>query len=285
MRNKDFVVFILSHGRADRVYTIKTLEKYKYTGDWYIICDNEDETLEDYYRYFGKDKVIVFDKLAKSKECDTLDNLDARNIVLFARNSCHEIAKKLGYRYFLELDDDYKSFLFRYPEGDKLGSAHPKSLDDIFDAVLDFYKDLPSIKTITFAQGGDFIGGLDGGKYKQGILRKAMNTFFCDVQNPFTFIGRINEDVNTYCLYGSQGNLFLTITDVMINQVDTQANLGGLTDSYLSLGTYIKSFYTVMCCPSSVKISAMITNHQRIHHIIDWDRTVPKIISDRFKIK
>lgn len=51
--------------------TLKTLEKCGYTGKWYIICDNEDKTLQDYYTNFGEENVIVFDKLAKSKEFDT----------------------------------------------------------------------------------------------------------------------------------------------------------------------------------------------------------------------
>lgn len=233
MRNKDFVVFILSHGRANNIYTIKALKKWNYTGDWYIICDNEDKTIEQYYENFGKDRVIVFDKLAISKTFDTFDLSDDRKTIVYARNVCFDIAKKLGYRYFLELDDDYKEFQFRFPENNKLKLVYPLSLDDVFDAMLDYYKSINCL-SLAFAQGGDFIGGLES-RYSQKVLRKAMNTFFCDVQRPFTFIGRINEDVNTYCLLGSKGELFLTITDMMINQADTQINSGGMSDVYNSL--------------------------------------------------
>ena len=130
-----------------------------------------------------------------------------------------------------------------------------------------------------------FYGGADGGNIKKKILRKAMNTFFCSTERPFKFIGRINEDVNTYCYYGSQGNLFLTLLEASINQMDSQTNKGGMTDAYNALGTYTKSFYTVLCCPSCVKLSVMISRHPRIHHIVSWENCVPKIISDRFKIK
>ncbi len=47
MRN-DFAVLILSHGRADRVYTIPTLRKGGYTGKIYIVVDNEDEQQDEY---------------------------------------------------------------------------------------------------------------------------------------------------------------------------------------------------------------------------------------------
>ena len=55
------------------------------------------------------------------------------------------------------------------------------------------------------AQGGDFIGGAKSLNFRKGILRKAMNTFICDTERPFTFVGRINEDVNTYVTLGSRG--------------------------------------------------------------------------------
>ena len=46
MRN-DFAVFILSHGRANNLITLKTLDKIGYTGKTYIIIDNEDEQEEE----------------------------------------------------------------------------------------------------------------------------------------------------------------------------------------------------------------------------------------------
>ena len=283
MRN-DFAIFILSHGRANNMKTIDTLKRCGYTGKWYIVCDNEDKTIEDYYNNFGKENIIVFDKLEKSKTCDTMDNLSARNIVLFARNSCHEIAKRLGLTYFLELDDDYTEFRSRVWNGNKLTSVYCKDLDSIINEVIDFLESSNAV-TVAFAQTGDFIGGVESKIYKEKVLRKAMNSFFCKVDRPFEFLGRINEDTNAYSFLGSQGKLFLTIADMTLNQQDTQQNSGGLTESYLSLGTYAKSFYTVMCSPSAVKVSEMGCGHRRLHHLVYWEYCVPKIISDRFKIK
>lgn len=39
----DFCVFILTHGRADNVVTLKTLLADGYTGDWYMVIDDEDD--------------------------------------------------------------------------------------------------------------------------------------------------------------------------------------------------------------------------------------------------
>lgn len=79
--------------------------------------------------------------------------------------------------------------------------------------------------------------------------------------------------------------MFLTYTDIVIEQVQTQKNKKGLTDIYLDLGTYVKSFYSVMCCPSCVTINMMdgTKKTMRLHHNASWNNCTPKIISDRYK--
>lgn len=112
-----------------------------------------------------------------------------------------------------------------------------------------------------------------------------MNTFFCDVEKPFKFIGRINEDVNTYTRLGSTGWLGLTITDGQMKQKQTQANRGGMSNVYLDSGTYLKSFYSVMGMPSAVKIAEMGDKHKRIHHNVEWGHCVPMILNEIHKKK
>ena len=281
MRN-DFAVFILSHGRANNVKTLTTIKNCGYTGKWYIIIDNEDKQAQEYYENFGKDHVVMFDKIEKAKHVDTCDIQQARNIVLFARNSCHDIAKELGLTYFLELDDDYIEFRERYEKNGTLSSRFVLDFDSICNEMIEFLETSGAL-TIAFAQMGDFIGGLDCAMFKQRLTRKCMNSFFCKVDRPFQFLGRINEDVNAYCLLGTQGKLMLTIADIALNQVDTQQNSGGLTESYLDNGTYVKSFYSVICCPSCVKVAEMGVNHKRFHHLVNWDNCLPKILSDRYR--
>ena len=112
-----------------------------------------------------------------------------------------------------------------------------------------------------------------------------MNSFFCKTDRPFKFVGTINEDVNAYVGLGAKGELFFTIGNISLNQADTQQNSGGLTDIYLDLGTYVKSFYTVICNPSCVKVRLMGDNHFRLHHMIQWNNAVPKIINEKYKKK
>jgi hypothetical protein len=213
-----------------------------------------------------------------------MDLSEDRRTIVYARNVCFEIAKEIGCRFFLELDDDYQSFSYRYPseDGKKLLDKECKNLDAAFEYMIDFLQKT-NADTVAFAQGGDFIGGADNGNYRKKVLRKAMNTFFCDAEKPFKFVGRINEDVNTYTVLGSVGWLGLTITDASIVQMQTQNNKGGMSEVYIDSGTYLKSFYSVMGMPSAVKIAAMGDKNMRIHHNVSWEHCVPMILNERYR--
>lgn len=282
MLRNDFCVFILTHGRADRVYTYKTIRNEGYTGPIYLVVDNEDDQVDEYIRRYGEKYVIIFDKAARAEKTDVADIVQDRRSVIYARNECFDIARGLGYRYFLELDDDYTDFQYRFEQDGRLGIKSASDLDTLFEYMLRFLDDSKAM-TVAFAQGGDMIGGAQAGTFKKRLLRKAMNTFFCDTEKPFEFIGRINEDVNMYVLLGSRGKLILTYVPVMICQKQTQSNAGGWTEVYLERGTYVKSFYSVIVNPSAVKIGEMGDKHRRIHHSVNWDRCVPQILNEKWK--
>lgn len=280
MKHKDFACFILTHGRPTLQKTYKTLKKQGYKGPIYLIVDDEDDCLDEYKRLYG-DQVIVFSKDKAAEHTDKGDNLQKKNIVVFARNVCHDIAKDLGLEYFLELDDDYTAFHYRWPKGNKLMVFTPKKIEPVFDAYLDFL-DVSGALSVCFMQGGDFIGGAHDFE-KKGISRKAMNTFFCRTDRPFKFRGRINEDVCTYVCLAHKGHLFFSTNQISIRQTDTQQSQGGLTDVYLESGTYMKSFYSVIMCPSAVKVSALKDTASRYHHKIDWNACAPKILKEKYR--
>jgi len=280
--NSDFCAFILTHGRPDNVKTEKTLRARGYTGKIFYIVDDKDKTLPKYIENFGSD-VVVFSKMEIATETDPCDNFNNFASVLFARNATFGIAENLGYKYFIQLDDDYNDFRYKYNSKGYYGDWGIKSLDAIFDIMLKYYKRAP-ILSIAMSQGGDFIGGRNGtaGELRKP-KRKAMNSFICSTDRPFKFLGILNDDVNTYLSLGNKGHIFLTIPDVALQQAQTQASDGGLTDIYLEYGTYVKSFYSVIINPSCVKINLMGGKFKRLHHKIKWNNAVPKIISEEFK--
>ena len=290
MKNKDFVAMILSHGRPNDVYTYKTLRKHNYTGDILIVVDNEDKTIDEYKKNF--DNVVVFNKQKIANEIDQGDNLNDLRTTTHARNAMFKIAKYYGYKYFIQLDDDYTDFRYRYIMDLYITDLTKKynctcscqTLDDVFDILLNFYKSI-NAKSIAISQGGDYIGGEGCGMISsyERLSRKCMNSFICSVDRPFKFISRLNEDVNTYLTLGARGDLFLTLPYIGLEQKQTQATSGGMTDTYLDNGTYQKSFFSIMYNPSFCKISLMGFTNKRLHHRIDWDKAVPKIISEDYK--
>jgi hypothetical protein len=284
--SRNFACFILSHGRPDNVRTYKALEAGGYTGKIYILCDNEDKTLDQYKINYG-DKVIVFNKTEYAKQVDACDNYNMRNSIVYARNYNFVLARKMGITHFLQLDDDYTNFGWTLNHQDEYITSNVKTkmLDSVFGLYLETL-DAAKISSIAFAQGGDLIGGEDGflKKYTKGIYsRKAMNSFFFNANQDIVFRGRVNDDVNLYVEGGRHGLVFLTCFRNRLWQPETQQNAGGCTDIYKKLGTYIKSFYSVMVAPSCVKIAMMHSKYSRLHHAVSWNNCCPVIIDEKYR--
>lgn len=282
--NYDFVVFILSHGRPDNVVTYKTLREQGYTGKVVFVLDDEDKTRKKYEKNFGAENVVTFSKREIAQRFDEVCKGDRRTIV-YARNACFDIAERLGYKYFIELDDDYTffSYVFIGSNGKPITRGKKtRSLDLILSQTMRFFAENKMLTSIAYSQGGDYIGGLSH-KNAECAKRKAMNSFFCSTDRRFYFIGRINEDVNTYTSLGQVGAVFLQIPFFSLNQKQTQQNKGGMTDVYLDSGTYLKSMFSVVVCPSAVSVSLMGCKKKRIHHQVRWNNCCPKIIDEKYR--
>ena len=276
-------VFIISHGRPDNVITLKTLHRAGYSGTFFIVCDNEDKTIEQYRQTFGEDRVLMFDKPSYAKLVDNCDNFQNRRTTTHARNACFDLAQELGYEYFLVLDDDYTDFRFCFDRKSQFVRQKAKNLTVAFDVISKLLDADERINSVCILQTGDLMGGGSNGSLNNGHYpfrkRKAMNSFFCKTSRRFWFFSRLNEDVNTYLSLGSKGGLFLTIPDMYLQQAATQKSKGGMSEAYLASGTYVKSFYSVMICPSFAKV-ADLKCMGRIHHQINWGNAVPKIIDE-----
>lgn len=279
-----FVAVILAHGRPDKCFTYHSLRRAGYTGKILILLDNEDKTRAKYEELYGVENVAVFDKLKASKDYPNADNFENRRAVVYARNASFQVVKELGYRWFIQLDDDYTELRYRVNEEGfySEGGMVVRNLDTIFSIMLDFYLETPCL-SVAMSQGGDHIGGATSVSTGWRLLRKAMNSWICDTDNPFTFVGRMNEDVSAYVRLGVVGHLFFTFTQVMLYQVPTQAAEGGMSATYAENGTYVKSFYTVMMQPSSVKVGEIGKTHLRLHHSINPRYTYPKVLREEHR--
>lgn len=284
---EDFCAFILTHGRPDKVHTYRTIRSHGYTGKIFLVIDDEDEAGEEYKRIYGND-VLVFSKDEVGEYTDLFDNFADRRSPVWARNACWDLARQMGYGYFVQLDDDYTGWHYRrMGRGHRLSTSKAEeyhswtmgSLDAVFGAFVRLIETTP-VKTIALSQGGDHIGGEP---HKSRFRRKAMNSFVCATDKPILFRGRLNDDVNTYVSLGRIGDLFFTDLGVYLGQIQTQSHTGGMTNAYLDSGTYVKSFYTVMTAPSCTTIKAMGNINMRLHHKINWRKAVPLIIPQQFR--
>lgn len=183
---------------------------------------------------------------------------------------------------FIEIDDDITGFEWRLTAyGESIYYSIKNNIDDILTVLIEFYEKCGRIDCLSIGQtGGDFTGG---GVNKPLSKRKMMGFFICSTRRRFEFIGRINEDVNTYAAKARAGNLFIMQMMIVFHTITTQSQKGGLTEIYLEYGTYLKSFYSVMYCPSGVKVMLFCDGQQkneqgRYHHNINWNAVAPKIL-------
>lgn len=283
-----FAVMILTHKRPNNVITYSTLRKLGYSGKVFFVVDDQDPTVEEYQKNFEKENVLIFSKEQEFLTTDSITNEKNKSSVLYARNACFRLAKEQGFEYFIQLDDDYSGFYYSIRKGEIVSYTKENSincLDAVFSSLLSFFISCPRITCFGIGQTGDVLGGpLNSQLLKDGIstMRKVMNFFLCSTSRPFSFLGILNDDVNTYLSLSKKGFVFLSLKQCILQQKQTQANAGGLTDLYLESGTYVKSFYSVIIDPSAVSVR-FVHSVGRIHHTVKTECVYPKILSEAYR--
>ncbi len=137
----DFCAFILTHGRPDKVLTYRTLRRAGYTGKIFIVVDDEDKTRHQYMAEFGE-QVLVFSKADIASRFDEADNFGDRRSIFYARNACFDLAKLVGCKYFIQLDDDYHEFQFRVDRNYDQAYFPIRKLDAILSEMLAYYESI-----------------------------------------------------------------------------------------------------------------------------------------------
>jgi hypothetical protein len=279
---EDFAVMLLTHGRADNIKTIRALAEGGYTGKIFIVIDDHDKEAEQYKKIYGN-KVRIFCKSEWAQKIDDGDNSGDTRAVVYARAACVDIASKEGIKWIVQLDDDYTAFFYKNDAENRYCSKKIRKLDAVWTAMIDF-AEKANVACLAMSQEGDHIGGPNS-SYNKTIRtkRKAMNSMFMRVDNPVSFTGKVNEDATMATMESLRGRLILTLMGLSLSQGVTQQNKGGLTDIYKDQGTYIKSMYSVIYAPACVKVKNMVVGEKRLHHIVDYSRCCPKIISEKHR--
>ncbi len=145
----NYSVFILSHKRADRVETYSTLRNSGYTGEIYIVIDDEDPQCSLYQERF--ENVLVFNKEMWINSTDTVTNDKKKSSPVYARNFIEQTARDMGYDAYIVMDDDIINLRFRYIENYVAKSQALKSnLDEVLSEYMNYLVSA-NIATLSFA--------------------------------------------------------------------------------------------------------------------------------------
>lgn len=246
---KRFAIFILTNGRPNHQYTLEFLRK-SFKGDVFLICDNEDKTLKEYQNNYGE-QVIVFDKNEWVSKSDPMDNFQSKNSVLYARNAVFEIAKDMGYEYFVMVDDDVTGLSFRYEKDGKLVGKPVKNFNKVSSVILET---MDNTGTDFFSFGMDkiYIGGSSNSQYQKKIIDKVYCFIFCRTEQQHFYKGIMNEDEINNILSMSVGKLAKSLTAIQIQYKPIgRDNIGGNAETYNENGyySYIRNFYPIIAFP------------------------------------
>lgn len=246
---KRFAIFILTNGRPNHQYTLEFLRK-SFKGDVFLLCDNEDKTLKEYQKNYGE-QVVVFDKKEWVSKSDPMDNFQSKNSVLYARNAVFEIAKDMGYEFFVMVDDDVTGLSFRYEKDGKLVGEPVKDFNKVSSVILET---MDNTGTDFFSFGMDkiYIGGSSNSQYKKKIIDKVYCFIFCRTEQQHFYKGIMNEDEINNILSMSVGKLAKSLTAIQIQYKPIgRDNIGGNAETYNENGyySYIRNFYPIIAFP------------------------------------
>ena len=285
---EDFAVFICTHGRPDKQLTLNTLLKCGYTGKWYLIVDDTDNTIQQYIDNYGKEHIIVFNKnyYINSDRYDNGDNKLHEKCVVYAKRAAEDIAVKLNIGVFLLADDDVTKLTLRLPVIDKLLRLSITNIDTVFE----WYSEWIISGNICCLGVGTPVNYFLG---KNAFSSKNLCASTRPLPYNFTFrntafhvnwLSWFAEDTITLYQSGELGNIWLVDLHLMFECMpigDTSIE-GGMSDIYRVNDSFSLQFNAVKYCPQRIALHPYHKNGKMLFKRNN-DISFPKIISGRYK--
>ena len=278
---KRFAVFILTHGRPHNQLTVKSLQDVGYTGDLYLVVDDQDESINEYIAVWGADKVIVFNKDYFIHNTDTGLHTPIPKFAVFARNAIEHIAKEMGYKTFMMLDDDITKFRVRLPDGDSLKSYQiAGQFDSIIENSVDYVLNC-DIACLGLGFCNLYIGGVGNFNKENPRQRLCAEAFVRNTAHPISWRLNMVEDLITSIDAAISGEVWFQFLPIQCEiKMSEGAVDGGNSDVYRQLGMYRISFMPVIAYPSS---NAVRFGKKTWASTTTPDKCIPKIISSRYR--
>ncbi len=278
---KKFAVFILTHGRPHNQLTVKSLQSVGYTGEWYLVLDDQDLTYREYLDEWGEDRIIVFNKARFIQSTDTGLHTPVQKFAVFARNAIEYIAKELGYKTFMMLDDDITKFRVRLPEGDSLKSFQlTTQFDSIIENSVNYVLNC-DIACLGLGFCNLYIGGVANFNKENPRQRLCAEAFIRNTSHPIDWRLNMVEDLITSIDAAISGEVWFQFLPIQCEIKMSEGEVdGGNSDVYRQLGMYKISFMPVIAHPSS---NAVKFGKKSWISTTAPDKCIPKIISSRYR--
>lgn len=266
------VILIISHKRP-KCSTAKAILDAGYTGEWYIVADDLDDT--DYEGLFPA-HVKRFNKRQYVEATDTCDNFKKLTAAVYARNACRDIALSMGADTYTMLDDDLHGFVYRYVKDGKLLSKKVTCLDLVLESYCSYIVEA-GIACGGFVASGRLIGGADNQLVAERFYYAPTSAFIINnYVHSFPFIGYVFEDA-IYCYRNNMvGNLccaFMPITILMDSPLSCKE--GGCTEIDKSQDIFVTENYINMTIPSFFK--------WRIGAKSEYSKNLPRILNEKWR--
>ena len=278
---KKFAIFILTHGRPHNQLTVKSLQDVGYTGDLYLVVDDQDETFDEYVNAVGADRVIVFNKDHFIRHTDVGLQVPVPKFAVFARNAIEHIAKSMGYKAFMMLDDDITNLRIRLPSGSSLKSY---KINGQFDAIIDRAVDLVlscDIACMGLGFCNLYIGGVENFNKENPRQRLCAEAFIRNTAHPINWRLNMVEDLITSIDAAIDGAVWFQFLPIQVEIKMSEGVVdGGNSDVYRQLGMYRISFMPVIAYPSS---NAVKFGKKSWISTTSPDKCIPKLISSRYR--
>ena len=282
MRN-DFAIFILTHGRPNKQFTLRTFLNCGYTGMWYLVLDDTDDTIQQYIDIYGSEHIIVFDKnyYINSDRFDNGDNSLHAKSGIYARRAIEDIVKDFNLHHFIMADDDIINLSVRYPYDGVLKRYPITNIDEILEAHIQLLHTV-GIASIGFGNTTHYFSGCKIFESTDRLL--PYHIFLRNADIDINWVSWICDDDVTEYLSSSVGNVWLVSLFVMydVEQVGNVNAVGGMVETYKNVDPYILSFSGFKYFPNQIMLKYS-SHKKKIVFSKRKDCCFPQLISSKFR--
>jgi len=275
----NFAIFIITHNRPDKQYTLKTLRDGGYTGLLYLVADDEDESVKQLILKNPLEAVLTFSKSKYESSSEVLLQ-GVRASALFARNACEDFAKKLCLDAFAVMDDDIVGLRYRWLEDGKIRSLCVQSgLDEVFELYASFILE-HNIITTSFVHVMFYVGGANNLAERISNLRDTYQIHIRNAKHPVDWLSVINEDIITEIDSSKKGNIWWSLPFVVYDAQAMNSNDGGNKEYYENVSATTRALLATVVCPNCCSVGY---SHGKIRILQNKQASYPMIVSSRYK--